>query len=223
MFLPQEKVTTELEPVTKILENLDTTVQETPSEPLQSRENMTKALSLWKASGITERHRDFKPEDSTSDVWTEQWNKLKNFIGNGVLAIILGQRGAGKSQMAVCAIRESCKHLKSAKYIKALNFFLAIRASYKDKTVTEDQVVQEFSAPFLLVIDAVENRGETSFENILLNHLIDMRYDRCKDTILISNQNEKDFAASMGPSIVDRIHECGIKIICNQKSFRRKI
>jgi len=181
-----------------------------------------KGSLLWRGSGITERHRYFKTSDSTSEKWNEQWQKLKDFLGNGVLAIILGQRGAGKSQMAVCAIRESCKKLRSAKYIKALNFFLAIRASYKDKTVTEDQVVQEFCDPFLLVIDAVENRGETSFENLLLNHLIDMRYDRCKDTILISNQTEIEFAASMGPSIVDRIHECGIKIVCNQKSFRRQ-
>ena len=213
--------TSDLTSVVEIMAGQDMTKQGTPSEPLPSPENSTKGFLLWMASGITDKHRNFKPEDSTSSAWSTEWGKLKPVLGTGILAIILGNRGAGKSQMAVCAIRESCRSLKSAKYIKALNFFLEIRASYKDETKTEIQVVQEFLSPFLLVIDAVENRGETPFENTLLNHLVDMRYDQCKDTILISNQNEKEFAASMGPSIVDRIHECGIKIICNQKSFRR--
>jgi DNA replication protein DnaC len=174
-------------------------------------------------SQITLRHRDFKPEDSDSAEWNEQWFKLSQAIGKGIIAVILGTRGAGKSQMAVCAIRQSCKKLKSAQYSKALNFFLDVRATYKpDSKKSEYEVLHDYCDPFLLVIDAIENRSESPFENLLLNHLIDIRYDQCKDTILIGNYTEQEFAASMGASIVDRIHECGIKILCNWKSFRRQ-
>jgi DNA replication protein DnaC len=173
-------------------------------------------------SRITDRHKNFKPEHSTNQEWNEQWLKLSSVLGKGVIAVIIGSRGAGKSQMAVCAIRQSCRSLRSARYEKALNFFLDVRKTYKPNSEkTERDIINEYCEPYLLVIDAVENRGETPFENLLLNYLVDIRYDQCKDTILIGNQNENEFAASMGPSIIDRIHECGVKILCNWKSFRR--
>ena len=208
----------------KILESPDTTQTGTPSEPQQDQENLTRGLSLWRESQVSERHKIFKPEQSTSTAWLENWQRLDDMLGNGILAVILGQRGAGKTQMAVCAIRSTCKKIRSAKYAKALNFFLDIRASYqKGNEKTEREILKTYCDPFLLIIDSVENRSESPFENLLLNHLIDMRYDQTKDTILIGNQTESEFAASMGASIVDRIHECGVKIICNWKSFRRSM
>jgi len=148
---------------------------------------------------------------------------LSQAIGVGVLGVIIGNRGAGKTQMAVCAIRQTCKSLKSALYSKAIDFFLEIRSTYRSESkIIEKNVIDKYCNPFLLVIDAVENRSDSPFENMLLNYLVDKRYDQCKDTVLIGNFNESEFAASMGPSIVDRIHECGIKIICNWKSFRRE-
>lgn len=209
----------------KILESPDTMKTGMHLEPQQSPENLTKGLSLWRESRITDRHKLFKPENSEGPEWNEQWEKLKSVIGTGIVAVIIGNRGAGKSQMAVCAIRECCKRLlKSARYEKAMNFFLDVRKTYKDNStfMSESDVVEDYCKPSLLVIDAVENRSESSFENLLLNHLVDLRYDRMLDTLLIGNLTEQQFATSMGPSIVDRIHECGIKIICNWQSFRRK-
>ena len=175
------------------------------------------------ASQITDRHKSFRLSQSTSTEWDNQWNKLKSALGKGIIAVIIGTRGSGKTQMAVCAIRESCSNLESAIFTKALNFFLDVRATYRKESIeTEKNILENYCKPELLVIDAIENRSDSPFENILLNHLIDIRYDRMKDTILIGNYDENQFAASMGPSIVDRIHECGIKIICNWKSFRRQ-
>jgi DNA replication protein DnaC len=210
--------------VEKIMqESPDTTQKETRLEPSPSQENTTKGLSLWMESRITDRHRDFTPEQSDNAEWNAQWCKLSSTLGSGVIAVIIGNRGAGKTQMSVCAIRQTCKSDRSALYSKAMNFFLDVRSSYqKESSKTEREIIQEYLKPSLLVIDAIENRSDSSFENLLLNYLIDMRYDAAKDTILIGNLNETEFAASMGLSIVDRIHECGIKIVCTWKSFRRK-
>jgi DNA replication protein DnaC len=158
-----------------------------------------------------------------SSEWSDQWCKLSQALGKGTLAVIIGTRGGGKTQMGVCAIRQACKRDHSALYTKALDFFLDVRGTYrKDSGKGEQDVIEKYCEPFLLVIDAIENRSDSQFENLLLNHLIDKRYDQEKDTVLIGNYTEQEFAASMGPSIVDRIHECGIKIVCNWKSFRRK-
>lgn len=175
------------------------------------------------ASQITVRHRDFKPEDTTSSEWAAQWCKLAQSIGKGIIAMIYGNRGAGKTQLAVCAIRAACAEGRSALYTKAMNFFLDVRATYRENnTATEKEIIKKYCSPELLVIDAIENRSDSPFENLLLTYLIDVRYDQMKDTILVGNFSGEQFAANMGPSVVDRIHECGIKIACNWKSFRRK-
>ena len=224
MFQPEEK---DAEPIGSILDSLDiqppVKPQGKPEQPLQP-ESSPKGLSLWKASGVTERHGAFKPEMSGNEKWTAAWYCLKRQIGHGVIAIILGGRGAGKTQMSACAIRESCKAGKSALYTKALSFFLDVRKTYSSsRDKSEKEIIQNYVYPNLLVIDAIENRSDSAFENLLLNYLIDLRYDSMKDTIIIGNLTEQEFAASMGVSIVDRIHECGIKIICDWPSFRRKI
>jgi DNA replication protein DnaC len=104
-----------------------------------------------------------------------------------------------------------------------MNFFLDLRSTYRrESRTTEKGMMERYLAPSLLVIDAIEVRSDSSFENLFLDHLIDTRYDQVKDTILVGNLDEKQFAAAMGLSIVDRIHECGIKIICNWQSFRNK-
>jgi DNA replication protein DnaC len=179
-------------------------------------------LSLWKDSGISERHTLLKPEQTTNKEWIDKWEILKNELGKGIIIMIIGNRGAGKTQLASCAIRESCKMLRPSKYIKALSFFLEVRKTYKNNSErSEHDVIREFTRPQLLVIDAIENRSDTPFENLLLNHLIDLRYDAMKDTIVIGNLTEAEFAASVGVSIVDRIYEGGIKIVCQWKSFRK--
>ena len=71
-----------------------------------------------------------------------------------------------------------------------------------------------------LALFAVENRGESDFENRLLSHIVDKRYDACLDTVLISNQEEAAFLKSMGSSIVSRMNETGGLIICKWNSFR---
>ena len=200
----------------------DTTTTGQPLEQQPSQESSKRALSLWMASQVPERHLEFKPEDSLSEEWNNKWCELSQAIGFGTLGVIIGTRGAGKTQMSICAIRQTCKALNQALYSKVIDFFLEVRSTYRPESkIIEKDVIDKYCKPFLLVIDAVENRSDSPFENMLLNYLIDKRYDQCKDTILIGNFTEAEFAASMGPSIVDRIHECGIKIMCTWNSFRR--
>jgi DNA replication protein DnaC len=206
-----------------IQENPDTMRMGLRLEPRPGQENFLRELSLLRASRIPDRHKDFQPQDSESSEWSGQWCKLAQSTGKEIIAMIYGNRGAGKTQMAVCAIKKACAEDRSALYTKAMNFFLDIRATYrKDAAVTERAMIDKYCAPELLVIDAIENRSDSPFENLLLTYLIDVRYDQMKDTILVGNFTEEQFAANMGPSVVDRIHECGIKIICKWKSFRRK-
>jgi DNA replication protein DnaC len=96
-----------------------------------------------------------------------------------------------------------------------------IKETYSQKSnLTEKQVVEIFRKPKLLVIDEISERAETDWENLILVHLIDKRYDSANDTILIGNFTRDNFIKSVGASISSRITECGGIIECNWDSLR---
>lgn len=176
--------------------------------------------SLWNASGVPLRHSEFViPTDGD---WRKSFDALKGKIGSGFLYVVMGNRGTGKTQLGTALIETACGGLKTCLYVKALDVFIALREAYRKDGDAESQVIKRFIAPDLLIIDAMEERGETAFEDRLLNHIIDKRYDNLDDTLLITNQTPDAFVASAGPSIVSRIHETGDKIVCDWTSFRSK-
>ncbi len=181
--------------------------------------NIEKSRVLWSEAKVPARHGDFLKTLPTSGPWADANTELMNLIGSGFICVLLGNRGTGKTQMAVKAIHESCRLQRPASYVKAMQIFLDIRDSFGTER-SEKASVARYTAPSLLVIDAMEERGETSFEDRILNHIIDVRYDSLKDTILVTNQTPDAFSQSAGPSIVSRIHETGKRIECNWPSFR---
>jgi DNA replication protein DnaC len=81
-------------------------------------------------------------------------------------------------------------------------------------------VVNRHRIPDLLVIDEFQERGETAFENRMLNHLLDLRYGDLTDTLLIANLEPEELVESVGESITERLREAGGIIECNWPSFR---
>lgn len=187
----------------------------------EDRENRERALSLWRASSVPARHaHEFSLP--TEGPWLDALLGLKGRLGSGFLCVALGNRGTGKTQIGTCLIRAACGNLQSALYVKALDIFIALREGYRKEGDSEKAIISRFVQPEFLVIDAMEERGETPFEDRLLNHIIDKRYDNMADTLLITNQTPEAFAASAGPSIISRIHETGDKIVCDWDSFRKR-
>lgn len=179
-----------------------------------------KAASLFEASGVPERHKHAKPGKDGS--WGMAWSKIEPLLGQGAIIPIVGTRGSGKTQLAVEAVRHVCRLHRPCLYTKAMGVFLDIRDGMKTKDKSEREAIQALIKPSLLVIDAMEVRGETDFENRVLDYLVDLRYDEGLDTILISNQTRKEFGESLGLSIISRIHESGDIVECSWESFRKR-
>jgi DNA replication protein DnaC len=154
--------------------------------------------------------------------WTAASDGIQAGLGSGMLIALLGIRGAGKTQLAVEAIRQTVNQGGSGRYVKAMDLLIRFREAFRKDGPAERQVLEEFAYPDLLVIDALEERGQTEFEDRMIAHLIDLRYDACLDTILISNQTREAFAESVGKSAISRIHETGRVIECNWASFRQR-
>lgn len=181
------------------------------------------AHELWIRSGVPIRHSEkAKALANSQGPWTDLLHELEARLGEGFVMVLCGIRGTGKTQIATALIRSACKQEVSALYVKAIDVFMAIRKAFKKDEETEEEVVSRFCKPGLLVIDAMEVRGDTPFEDRLLNHIIDKRYDQMRDTLMITNETRAGFGDAVGPSIISRIHESGKVYETTWASFRER-
>jgi hypothetical protein len=137
---------------------------------------------------------------------------------NGIV-VLYGKRGGGKTRMAA----ELALMVGSSQYRTAMRFFLEVRSTFrKGSERSEMEVIDELAKADLLILDEIQERGETAFEDRLLTHVIDARYSAMKPTILIANLAKSDLAESLGKSIVDRARENGKSIEFNWPSYRQQ-
>lgn len=205
---PEQKAARETECEARKREDLD----------LQHSLKVNQLKDDWNAP---RRHVLARGEINRTGEWGTELAKLLDKLNTGFLIALTGNRGAGKTQMAVEAMTHSVNLLRPARYASAVEFFMAIKATYKkDSRESEDDVIQLYRKPRLLVIDEAAKRSETQWENLLLFELLDKRYQDMSDTLLIANQTYQEFVTSIGPSLSSRMEETGGIIECNWKSFR---
>lgn len=208
-----------IEDSTKRISNSDSSTSS--FEELEQRRLKAIAFNFWRASNVPERHRDVKPEQFTHDGWNTGFSRVQKLLGTGSIILLSGKRGCGKTQMAVHAIRVSAKDGRDGYYTKALDIFIGMRSCYRQgASMSEESLIKQYVRYKLLVIDALEEKSDSEWENRMLSHVIDKRYDAKVDTILITNETPEDFTRQHGSSISDRLRETGGIISFNWESFR---
>jgi DNA replication protein DnaC len=193
-------------------------------EPFSEAQRLLRIVELTSAANIPARHfrktgLDILPH--AAGEWNDALRNLKSKIGTGFLVALIGTRGTGKTQMGVELIRTQINRLKSAQFTTAMDIFLAVKSSYRKDGQDERVIVAEFCKPRLLVIDEIQERAETPWEDRILTHLIDRRYNDEKDTLLIGNLTPDQFAQHVGASILSRLNETGGIVQCDWESFRK--
>ena len=182
----------------------------------QKRQRVTAALQ---SASLPSRH--LRQGTYSGDKWLAIFERVKTRMGTGFIIALLGGRGVGKTQMAVAACREQAQREKSFSYCTAMDVFLDIKDSFR-KGGSERDALKSFIKPSLLIIDEVQERGETPWEDRLLTYILDKRYAAEKDTLLISNQTKDAFLEGIGPSVASRITEAGGIAVFDWPSFREK-
>lgn len=177
------------------------------------------------------------------ELYGEEWNRAcKRAIEiaeNGGIIIAHGRRGSGKTQIAYEVAKRanfpnpytlkktwqfsSRPEFRPAIYTKAMDIFIDLKNSFsRPKEPSEKEIIGNLVAASFLVIDEAHVRGETKYEDDKLTHIIDKRYDAMRATMLITNLEKHDFAATLSPSILSRISEIGGGIECNWGTYRTK-
>ena len=136
--------------------------------------------------------------------------------------VLLGNRGVGKTQMAVELIRLASFNGKYGKYIRCREIGMKLREAYGNSSkLTEKAAIDQFIKPWLLVIDECQELPDSDWESKSLTMLIDSRYGALRPTIMLANcESPEKFLALMGPSIYDRVFEGGNYVVLDWKSLR---
>ena len=191
------------------------------------RRKQKRRESLVRAADLPMRHMRQRDELERSGPWTTAFTSILSRIGDGFLIALIGGRGTGKTQMAVELAMQVIGQDQSVLYTTVQEMFFVIRSGFKDGN-TELDGLQRLTAPSFLVIDEVCTRGDTPFENRILDLLIDRRYRDMLDTILCANETDdgtdvSPLRESFGRSIVSRMAETGEVVRCEWPSFRGEL
>lgn len=151
---------------------------------------------------------------------------------NGAVVVLTGARGTGKTticaQMAIARARNPAlpPWERQPPYRKACDLIARYKPLYADFGSTEiDTLMSSRDAlcrNALLFIDELHECDDQKMKDRLLTDIIDRRYAKLKDTILISNQSVSDFKNITSDSILSRIAEHGVIIPCEWSSWRRQ-
>ena len=166
--------------------------------------------------------------------YAERWSDRKE---KGGCLVMCGKPGTGKTHLAASIVREVVlrEHLfraddvsldprhQFALYVTASSMSRSVKATYsKDAQRTEHDVIREFSNKALLVVDEVGAQRKTENELLIIQEIIDNRYQNVLPTILISNLAESDLAEYIGERALDRMYENGGAVVAfDWESHRR--
>ncbi len=176
---------------------------------------------LYAVSDVPKRHRRVLTNGTSPPEWTRVRDRIRDRVGSGFLIALIGNRGTGKTQLAQQAVLMASAAGRTSKYTWTLDFIMELQAAFNTTAVEARlDVVRRHRTPQLLVLDEFQVRGETLFENLMLDHLIDRRYAAMMDTLLIANLLPEKLRESIGESVSDRLRETGGVMKCDWPSFR---
>ena len=201
---------------------------ERPSESeMELRKRQIQALE---GANIPPRYKGAKIEDlskvpaDSREKYAATIEKLKALLYHRCTLAMLGKVGPGKTWMACAIVHEFCRAGRYAVYMEAMDYFIALQETYDDGAKANASAVeQKYVRPELLILDAMEERADTSWNDRMLVRLINKRYAAEKSTVLISNEDVKAFKTRVGDSIADRIRDEGGFIVCDWPSLRGRI
>jgi DNA replication protein DnaC len=148
-----------------------------------------------------------------------------------------GTNGTGKTRMAYelakkCVPKDTHysiggmgwnagKKERPAIYTTAVNLFMEIKDTFRpDSEQSELSLVKKYTDAGLLVLDEIQEKGSTQFEDRKITQIVDSRYMHERPTILIANYSRNEFAESLSPAILDRIRENGCGLYFDWESYR---
>lgn len=148
-------------------------------------------------------------------------------VGNGSLGgwrvlMLVGEPGTGKTLMA-CELAERLvdRALMSVRYATAMQMLGEIKAAYSQEGKSEAGEIQKFAEYDLLVLDEIDRMRGTDNDRLLLEEVVNRRYNDEKPMLVISNKLRDQLAEYVGDRVSSRFHENGLVVSFDWPDFRK--
>jgi len=134
---------------------------------------------------------------------------FENVYQNGTSLVFCGTTGTGKTHLA-CAIANAVitRLGSSAVFMSVIRAIRQVKETYsKSSEKTEQEAIDWFLNPDLLILDEVGVQFGTDAEKVILFEILNERYQNRKPTILISNLAPKPLTEYIGDRVMDRMKD----------------
>ena len=194
----------------------------TTQENIDDRRRKLRMEDLRRVWNAPHRHSCFIPE--ATGEWADKiaWFETQMRSGVGMLGALCGERGTGKTQLAIELMKFVTQHGRTAYYTTVVEFFCELKETFKSgSNHSEKDIIERYRKPRFLVLDEIGKRCDSQWAQTLLFELINWRYNDMTDTLLLSNRLAKDqvnketgekedgLITILGPSLVRRLNETG--------------
>lgn len=199
--------------------------QEKELQVEQERQSMQAAINRRLENSMLAprfKEKTFVNYKAEGDKQTKILESAKWFLENvrqSAGLILIGKTGTGKNHLAAAIIHEAVNS-HTCLFTEAIKLIRTIKESWKSEGLAESQVLKQFLAPDILVIDEIGVLFGSETERLYLTELINDRYSHCKPTILIANLSIQELKAAIGDRAVDRFKENGRVLIFDWSSYR---
>lgn len=198
----------------------------------RERLRLQRLQSMIEGSGLPERFQSKRfssyvaPTPTAQKVLQQCQIYAANFselAKTGTSLILCGQAGTGKTHLAsAIAVDVMEKHGKSVRFLKVARAMRTVKDTYsKSSAITEQEAIESFKAPDLLILDEVGVQFGTDAERYILFEIINERYESLRPTILLSNLAMEGLVSYAGERVIDRMKENGgMMLVFDWKSHR---
>lgn len=177
-----------------------------------------RSLKLAEA-GFPSRAINALPE-MTGPALAKAREKLPLILRDGML-LLIGPTGRGKTVMATWwAAERLAKGRPCGKFVTAYQLFARMKQCWT-RGEDSEAILKAWKSSRFLVIDEMQVRTESAWENSVLDELINARYAAELPTVMLGNIEPGREQAELGARIVDRVRECGGIVNCNWGSYRK--
>ena len=142
----------------------------------------------------------------------------------GAGLVLCGGVGTGKTHLAAAIANQVIAEGFTALFIGVAAAVRRVKDSWrKESDVTEQQAIDGFLSPDLLILDEVGVQFGSETEKLFLFEIINGRYEEMLPTVLISNLGKTELADYVGSRVMDRMQEGGGAVVAfDWESHRAK-
>jgi DNA replication protein DnaC len=128
----------------------------------------------------------------------------------GTSMIFCGNTGTGKTHLACSIANHIIQDGRTAVFMNVIRAIRQVKETWsKESNKKEQEAINWFLSPDLLILDEVGVQFGSESEKIILFEILNERYLNIKPTILISNLSIEESQKFIGQRVMDRMKENG--------------